>query len=262
MQLPRYSRRTLLTLVPIAALTACGGSTPTAAPLPTPAATFTPRPISTIMVTVRTGSAVIPSPMGQSASTATPGLPATPVGTVVIAPTVSVPALRMGSVLAPLMGGTPFATQDGKAALRYPTDWDVQTDGNAAQFAPRNAMPTDANVPRVNFIGQPLQLDLLSGDNATAYTQTIALQTRDRGATDLAVRSVERVTLGGMTGPPALKIVIMYTGVVPVVSEQIVVQPPNGSNSTYFISATAPAGEYDAKWRDVIDGIAGSLIFH
>jgi len=122
MQLPRYSRRTLLTLVPIAALTACGGSTPTAAPLPTPAATFTPRPISTIMVTVRTGSAVIPSPMGQSASTATPGLPATPVGTVVIAPTVSVPALRMGSVLAPLMGGTPFATQDGKAALRYPTD--------------------------------------------------------------------------------------------------------------------------------------------
>ncbi len=123
-------------------------------------------------------------------------------------------------------------------------------------------MPTDANVPRVNFIGQPLQLDLLSGDNAAAYTQTIALQTRDRGATDLTVRSVERVTLGGMTGPPALKIVITYTGIVPVVSEQVVVQPPNGGNSTYFISATAPAGEYDAKWRDVIDGIAGSLVFH
>jgi len=214
------------------------------------------------MVTVRTGNAVIPSPMGQSASPAMPAVPATPIGTVVLAPTIPVPALRMGSLLAPLMGGTPFSTRDGKATLRYPTDWDVQTDGSAAQFAPRNAMPTDANVPRVNFVGQPLQLDLLSGDNAAAYTQTIALQTRERGTTDLAVRSVERVMLGGMNGLPALKIVLTYTGIVPVVSEQVVVQPPNGSNNTYFVSATAPAGEYDAKWRDVIDGIAGSLIFH
>ena len=268
----RYSRRALLVCAPatalatLAALAACTGS-PTATParlsITTPTAV-----ISTITVVVRSGSAVIPSPIGQSASSvamtpatsAAPAASALPMGTVVIAPTVPVPALRTGSPLVPLMGGTPFTTNDGKATLRYPTDWDVQKSNEAAQFAPRNAMPTDANVPRVNFIGQAVQIDVFSGDNATYYTQSIASATRDRGADDLIVRSVERVLLGGANGPPALKIVVAYTAAVPVVSEQIIVQAPN-SDRTYFISATAPASDYDAKWRGIIDGMAGSLTF-
>ena len=268
----RYSRRALLVCAPVtalAALAACSSS-PTATParlsITTPTAV-----ISTITVVVRSGSAVIPSPIGQSASSvammpatsaspAAPAAPALPMGTVVIAPTVPVPALRTGSPLVPLTGGTPFTTNDGKATLRYPTDWDVQKSNEAAQFAPRNAMPTDANVPRVNFIGQAVQIDVFSGDNAAYYTQSIASATRDRGADDLIVRSVERVMLGGANGPPALKIVVAYTAAVPVVSEQIIVQAPN-SDRTYFISATAPASDYDAKWRGIIDGMAGSLTF-
>lgn len=265
----RYSRRALLVCAPatsfaaLAALAACTSS-PTATPaylsIITPTAV-----ISTITVVVRSGSAVIPSPTGQSASSvammpATSASPAVPMGTVVIAPTVPVPALRTGSPLVPLTGGTPFTTNDGKATLRYPTDWDVQKSNEAAQFAPRNAMPTDANVPRVNFIGQAVQIDIFSGDNAAYYTQSIASATRDRGADDLTVRSVERVMLGGANGPPALKIVVAYTAAVPVVSEQIIVQAPN-SDRTYFISATAPASDYDAKWRGTIDGMAGSLTF-
>jgi len=265
----RYSRRALLVCAPVtafaalAALAACTGS-PTATPAPLSITTPT-AVISTITVVVRSGSAVIPSPIGQSASSvammpATSASPALPMGTVVIAPTVPVPALRTGSPLVPLTGGTPFTTNDGKATLRYPTDWDVQKANEAAQFAPRNAMPTDANVPRVNFIGQAVQIDVFSGDNAAYYTQSIASATRDRGADDLIVRSVERVMLGGANGPPALKIVVAYTAAVPVVSEQIIVQAPN-SDRTYFISATAPASDYDAKWRGIVDGMAGSLTF-
>jgi len=261
-----YSRRALLVFAPatsfaaLAALAACTSS-PTATPARLSIATPT-AVISTITVVVRSGSAVIPSPVGQSASSspASPAAPALPMGTVVIAPTVPVPALRTGNPLVPLMGGTPFTTNDGKATLRYPTDWDVQKANDAAQFAPRNAMPTDANVPRVNFIGQAVQIDVFSGDNAAYYTQSIASATRDRGADDLIVRSVERVMLGGANGPPALKIVVAYTAAVPVVSEQIIVQAPN-SDRTYFISATTPASDYDTKWRGIIDGMAGSLTF-
>ena len=105
-----------------------------------------------------------------------------------------------------------------------------------------------------------MQLDLLKGDNAANYAQTLASETLGRGGSNLQVRSVDRVRLGSPTGPEAVRIVVSYTIIVDVVSEQVVVQPPN-SDQTYFISATTPAGDFAPKWSAVIDGIAGSVTF-
>ena len=144
--------------------------------------------------------------------------------------------------------------------VRYPNDWSAQSAQNAAQFQPNGASPNDPNMPIVTFNGLPVQLDLLKGDNAESYGQTLASQTLGRGATNLQVRSVDRVRLGSPSGPEAVRLVVSYTALVPVVSVQVIVQPP-GSDQTYFISATAPAGEYPTKWAPVIDGIAGSVAF-
>ena len=40
----------------------------------------------------------------------------------------------------------------------------------------------------------------------------------------------------------------------------MIAQPP-GSDTTYFISATAPAADFATKWGPIIDGIAGSVVF-
>jgi hypothetical protein len=166
----------------------------------------------------------------------------------------------MGTVLQPLAGGQTFTTPDKKVTIHYPDDWDAQTAGNAAQFTPKGASPTDPNVPRVTFNGLPVQLDLLSDDNAAQYLQNLAAQTTGRGATALTVRSIDRVRLGSPGGLEALRLVVSYTQGVPVVSEQVVIQPA-GSDTTWFISATVPAADFAAKWGPIIDGIAGSAIF-
>lgn len=163
-------------------------------------------------------------------------------------------------MLQPLSGGQTFATADKKVTIRYPDSWEAQTAPNAAQFTPKGASATDPNVPRVTFNGVPVHLDLLSGDNAANYLQTLAAQTTGRGATDLVVRSIDRVRLGGPGGPEAVRFVVSYTQGVSVTSEQVVVQP-QGSDMTYFISATAPAADFSTRWAPIIDGIAGSVVF-
>lgn len=257
----RYPRRALLALAPIVALAACGEQgavpTPTAALAvqpPTPA----PVVIRTIPGVVRSGSAVIPSPIGQGAATLAPMPPPAPTGPP--PPTIPLPTPTAGIVLAPLMGGTPFTTPDGQVTLRHPTEWEAQASAEAAYFYPRGAQPTDPATPRVSIIGQPVQLNLLVGDTATQYTQTIVQQSRERVAADITVRSIDRVTLGGANGLPALRILVNYTAGVPVVSEQVIVQPP-GSDRTYFFIAVSPATEYESKYRAVLDGMAGSLTF-
>lgn len=163
-------------------------------------------------------------------------------------------------VLQPLPGGQIFVTADKKAAIHYPDNWDAQTAQNVAQFTPKGASPTDPNVARVTFNGLPVQLDLLSGDNASNYLQTLASQTTGRGATNLQVRSIDRVRLGGPSGLEAVRVIVSYMQGAPVVSEQVIVQP-QGSDTTWFISATAPAADFATKWAPVIDGIAGSVVF-
>jgi hypothetical protein len=76
----------------------------------------------------------------------------------------------------------------------------------------------------------------------------------------LRVRSIDKVRLGSAGGPEAVRAVVSYTTAVPVVSEQVVVKQPNG-DQTFFVSATAPAADYDSKWKAIIDGIAGSITF-
>ncbi len=174
--------------------------------------------------------------------------------------TIPVPTVTTGTVLQPLPGGQTFTTTDKKVTIRYPDNWDAQTAANAAQFTPKGASPTDPNVPRVTFNGLPIQLDLLSGDNAQSYLQTLASQTAGRGATALTVRSIDRVHLGSPSGLEAVRFIVSYTQGVPVVSEQVAVQP-KGSDMTWFISATAPAADFATKWAPIIDGIAGSVTF-
>lgn len=255
------TRRALLALVPpaaLAALAACGG--PSATPSPVPPTPIPAPVVRTIPVVVRSGSAVIPSPVGQGIATPTPVPPPVPPGSPPPPlPTLPIPTATTGIVLAPLMGGTPYTTPDGRATLRLPTDWEAQTSDSGAFFAPRGAV-NNPMAPRVTFVGQPVQLNLLVGDAATMYTQTIAEQSRDRGAADLRVRSIDRVTLGSMGGPPALRVVASYTSDVPVVSQQVIVQPP-GTDRTYFFIAVAPANEWETRWRATLDGIAGSLTF-
>ncbi len=259
----------LVVLVGVALLVACGGgsSAPTT-PANTPSAnasvvrsTTTPPP--TIDPShIRTGSAIIPSPTGQSASSASngPSSPLSPPPPGVIPATVPVPTATSGTVLQPLAAGQTFTTADKKASIRYPNDWDAQTAPNAAQFSPKGASPTDPNVTRVTFNGLPVGLDLLTGDNAANYAQTLASQTIGKGATDLQVKSIDRVRLGGPGGLEAVRLVVSYTAGVAVISEQVIVQP-KGSDTSYFISATAPAGEFATKWAPIIDGIAGSVVF-
>lgn len=249
----------------MALLAACSGNaTPTPTVVPTPAGPrLTPTPPPTIdPIHVRTGSAIIPSPTGPIA-----GSPSNPRASAsnlpppgVVPPTVPIPTVATGKVLLPVASGQSFTTADKKATVRYPNDWAAQSQGNAAQFIPRGASPTDPNTPIVTFNGLPVQLDLLKGDNAENYAQTLASQTLGRGGSNLQVRSVDRVRLGSPTGPEAVRVIVSYTIIVDVVSEQVVVQPPN-SDQSYFISATAPAGDFAAKWNSVFDGIAGSVTF-
>jgi hypothetical protein len=178
----------------------------------------------------------------------------------VIPPTVPIPTVTTGTVLQSLAGGQTFTTDDKKTTIHYPDNWDAQTAGNAAQFTPKGASPTDPNVPRVTFNGLPVQLDLLSDGNAAQYLQNLAAQTTGRGATALTVRSIDRVRLGSPSGLEALRLVVSYTQGVPVVSEQVVIQP-TGSDTTWFISATVPAADFATKWGPIIDGIAGSVTF-
>ncbi len=243
----------------IAVLVGCGGSSPTA--LPTARPTTTPPP-TIDPIHIRTGSAIIPIPIGQTANSASnpPSSALTPPPLGVIPATIPVPTVTTGIVLQPLPGGQTFTTTDKKATLRYPDNWDAQTTASAAQFTPKGASPTDPNVPRIAFNGLPVQLDLLSGDNAANYLQTLASQTTGRGATDITVRSIDRVHLGSPSGLEAVRLVVSYTQGVPVVSEQVVVQPP-GSDTTWFISATAPAPNFATEWGPIIDGIAGSVLF-
>lgn len=242
----------------IVLLVGCGGSSPTA--LPTVRPTTTPPP-TIDPIHIRTGSAIIPSPIGQTAnSVSNPPSSALNPPPGVIPATIPVPTVTTGMVLQPLPGGQTFTTTDKKATIRYPDNWDAQTAANAAQFTPKGASPTDPNVPRVTFNGLPVQLDLLSGDNAQNYLQTLASQTMGRGATDLTVRSIDRVHLGSPSGLEAVRLVVSYTQGVSVVSEQVSVQP-KGSDTTWFISATAPAADFATKWEPIIDGIAGSVVF-
>ncbi len=262
-------------------LTACGGSgatptspfppTPTAAPTPTgPRPTTTPPP-TIDPARVRTGSAIIPSPQGQTASIVPPtSLPPSvltpapqqgqnpPPG--VIPPTVPLPTATSGTVLAAIPGGNTYTMKDSKTSIRYPSDWDAQTADNAAQFMTKGASPSDPNVPRVTFNSFPVDLALLTSDNAQSYVQTLAQQTAGRGATDLKVRAIDRVRLGGPAGPEAVRVVVSYTAGVAVVSEQVIVKRPS-TDETYFVSATAPAATFDATWKPIIDGIAGSVTF-
>jgi hypothetical protein len=211
---------------------------------------------------VRTGSAIIPSPTGQSASNAItpPSVALTPPALGEVPATVAVPTVRTGIVLQAQPSGPTFTTDDKKVTLRYPNDWNVQTAQNAAQFTPRSASPTDPNAPRVTFNGLPVALDLLNGDNAANYMQTLASQTTGRGATDLKVLSIDRVRLGSPTGLEAIRLIVSYTQGVAVISEQVIAQPP-GSDTTYFVSATAPAAEFATRWGPITDGIAGSVVF-
>lgn len=260
----------LLILFAVTLLAGCGGaSTATSAVPPTPTG---PRPTTTPPPTIdpshiRTGSAIIPSPTGQSASSANasaasnpPSNALTPPPPGVIPATVPVPTVTTGTVLLPPASGQTFTTADKKVSVRYPNDWDAQTAQNAAQFSPKGTSPTDPNATRVTFNGLPVQLDLLKGDNAQSYLQTLASQTTGRGATDLKVRSIDRVRLGSPSGPEAIRLVVAYTAGVPVVSEQVIVQQP-GSDTSWFISATAPAADFATKWSPIIDGIAGSITF-
>lgn len=240
-------------------LTACGGGAPTATPVPVPTVLRpTPTPPPTIdPIHVRSGSAIIPSPTGQTAS-----IPAAaqnpPPG--IIPPTVPLPTVASGTILAPLPGGNTFTTKTPKVSIRYPSDWDAQTADNAAQFTLKGAAATDPNVPRVTFSGIAVDLNLSQSDNAESYVQTLAQQTNERGATNLQVRAIEKVRLGSASGPDAIRAVVAYTATVAVVSEQVVVKQPGG-DQTFFLSATAPAADYDAKWKPIIDGIAGSITF-
>jgi hypothetical protein len=258
--------RTLLATLGIVALVACGGgSAPT-----TPSVASVVRPTTTPPPTidpshVRTGSAIIPSPTGQNVSSdssaaSPPSAVLTPPPPGEIPATVPVPTVRTGIVLQAQSSGQTFTTADKKATLRYPNDWDAQTAQSAAQFTPKGASPTDPNVPRITFNGLPVALNLLTGDNAVNYMQTLASQTLGRGATDFKVLSVDRVRLGSPTGLEAIRLIVSYTSGVPVVSEQVIAQPP-GSDTTYFISATVPAADFATKWGPVIDGIAGSVVF-
>ncbi len=253
------ARRASAVMLGIALLVGCGGSSPTA--IPTARPTTTPPP-TIDPIHVRTGSAIIPSPIGQTANSASnlPSGALTPPPLGVIPATVPVPTITMGTVLQPLLGGQTFTTADTKITIRYPDTWEAQSASNAAQFMPKGASPTDPNVPRVTFNGLPVQLDLLSGDNAANYLQTLASQTAGRGATDLKVRSIDRVHLGSPSGLEAVRLIVSYTQGVPVVSEQVAVQP-QGSDTTWFISATVPAADFATKWAPIIDGIAGSVVF-
>jgi len=242
----------------IALLVGCGGGSPTA--LPTARPTTTPPP-TLDPIHIRTGSAIIPSPIGQTANSASnPPSSASPPPLGVIPATIPVPTVTTGAVLQPLSGGQTFTTTDKKVTIRYPDNWDAQTAANAAQFTPKGASPTDPNVLRVTFNGLPIQLDLLSGDNAQSYLQTLASQTAGRGATALTVRSIDRVHLGSPSGLEAVRFIVSYTQGVPVVSEQVAVQP-KGSDTSWFISATAPAADFATMWGPIIDGIAGSVMF-
>lgn len=252
------ARHLFAVMLGIALLVGCGGSSPTA--LPTARPTTTPPP-TIDPIHIRTGSAIIPSPIGQTANSASnpPGsAPTPPLG--VIPATIPVPTVTTGTVLQPLSSGQTFTTTDKKITIRYPDTWEAQMASNAAQFMPKGASPTDPNVPRVTFNGLPIQLDLLSSDNAQSYLQTLASQTSGRGATDLTVRSIDRVHLGSPSGLEAVRFIVSYTQGVPVVSEQVAVQP-TGSDTTWFISATAPAADFATKWGPIIDGIAGSATF-
>jgi hypothetical protein len=253
------TRRSVLAGFGALFLSACGGGATTATTIPTPTGPRpTPTPPPTIdPIHVRTGSAIIPSPTGQTAS-----IPAVaqnlPSGS--IPPTVPLPTVTAGTVLQPLQGGSTFTTKSRRVSVRYPSDWDAQTADNAAQFSPKGASPTDPNVPRVTFNGLPVDLSLMDSDNAQSYVQTLAQQTGERGARDLRVRSIDKVRLGSASGPDAIRAVVSYTTAVPVVSEQVIVKQPNG-DQTFFLSATAPAGDFDTKWKPIIDGIAGSITF-
>lgn len=245
-------------MVGIGLLVGCGGSSPTALPPVRP--TTTPPP-TIDPIHIRTGSAIIPSPIGQTANSASnPSSSALAPSLGVIPATIPVPTVTTGTVLQPLPGGQTFTTTDKKVTIRYPDNWDAQTSANAAQFTPKGASPTDPNVPRVTFNGLPVQLDLLSSDNAQSYLQTLASQTAGRGATDLIVRSIDRVHLGSPSGLEAVRFIVSYTQGVPVTSEQVIVQP-KGSDTTWFISATAPAADFATAWEPIIDGIAGSVMF-
>ncbi len=261
-----FACRVALALLGVTLLTACGGGTATPTVTAPPAAPVTPAVAKTILPQIdpshiRTGSAIIPSPIGQTASGSavapsnTQQLPAA-----AIPATVPVPTATTGMVLRPLTNGQTFTTADKKASVSYPADWEAQTSATAAQFTPKGVSPTDPNATRVTFNGLPVQLDLLTSDNAAFYLQTLAAQTTGRGATDLKVRSIDNVTLGGPGGLPAIRFVVAYTAGVAVVSEQVAVQPP-GSDTTWFVSATAPNADFDTKWRPIIDGIAGSVMF-
>jgi hypothetical protein len=170
------------------------------------------------------------------------------------------PTVTAGVTLQPIQGGSTFTTKTPRVAIRYPSDWDAQTTDNAAQFVPKGATPTDPNVPRVTFNGVPIDLNLFESDNAQSYIQTLAIQTNARGATNLQVRSIDKVRLGSASGPDAVRGVIAYDASVPVVSEQVIVRQPGG-DQTFFLSATAPAAAFDTKWKAIIDGIAGSITF-
>ncbi|MGI8856194.1 MAG: hypothetical protein ACR2JW_10605 [Thermomicrobiales bacterium] len=263
--------RILLAAICVVALVACGGgNSPTVAPAASVVRPTTTPPPTLDPSHVRSGSAIIPSPTGQSASSASsvssadasnvPGIALTPPPPGQIPATVAVPTVRTGIVLSSLPSGPTFMTADKKVTLRYPNDWDAQTAQNAAQFTPRSASPTDPNATRVTFNGLPVGLDLLTGDNAANYMQTLASQTTGRGATDLKVLSIDRVRLGSPTGLEAIRLIVSYTQGVSVISEQVIAQPP-GSDTTYFLSATAPAAEFATRWSPLIDGIAGSIVF-
>ena len=93
--------------------------------------------------------------------------------------------------------------------------------------------------------------------------QDLDPQTRQRHhccATNLTVRSLDRVRLGSASGLEAIRLVVSYTQATPVISEQVIVQPA-GSATTWVVSATAPAADFAAKWGPIIDGIAGSVTF-
>jgi hypothetical protein len=219
-------------------------------PTPTPPPTIDP-------IHVRSGSAIIPSPTGQS-NLPPPAAANLPTG--VAPPTIPLPTVTAGVILQPLQSGITFTTKTPRVSIRYPSDWDAQTTDNAAQFMPKGAAPTDPNVPRVTFNGIPIDLNLFESDNAQSYIQTLAIQTNARGATNLQVRSIDKVHLGSASGPDAVRGVIAYDSTVPVVSEQVIVRQPGG-DQTFFLSATVPAAAFDTKWKAIIDGIAGSIIF-
>ncbi|MHB8646475.1 MAG: hypothetical protein ACYDAR_11875, partial [Thermomicrobiales bacterium] len=221
------TRRAFIAVFGITLLTGCGGgNSPTATPT-VPPATSTPaiRPTTTPPPTldpihIRTGSAIVRNPTAQTAS----GSNNLPSG--ILPPTLPLPTATAGTVLQPLPGGQTFTSADKKVSIRYPDGWDIQSTATAAQFTPKGASPTDPNVTRVVINGVPAQLDLLSDDNTARYIQNLAAQTTGRGATNLMVRSIDRVYLGSPGGPEAVRFVVSYTqGSVPLVSEQVIVQP-------------------------------------